>query len=84
MTVRPRTHPVQHLIMADCHHHLMSSISVLSILSRLNVKELVCSRDDEKVGLIRGGNSALVLFIMMLSKGALSAHRKINIGCIEV
>ena len=60
------------------HTSVMSSMSVLFIMPRLEVKEAFCKRDTGKVGAIWGGNSASMLFIMMFSKAAPSAHRKIN------
>lgn len=60
------------------HTSVMPSMSVLLIIVRLGVKEAFCKRDGGKVGHIWGGNSAFMLFIMMPSKAAPSAHRKIN------
>ena len=67
------------------HTSVMPSASVLFIIPRLDAKELFeCSKYDGKVGLIWGGNSAFMLFIMIFSKGAPSAHRKINISYIII
>lgn len=62
------------------HTVVVSFISVLFIMPRLDAKELFCSRDTGKTGLTCGGNSAFILIIIMLSNGAPSAHRKINMS----
>ena len=60
------------------HTSVMPSMSVLLIIVRLGVKDAFCKRDGGKVGHIWGGNAVFMLVIMMPSKGAPSAHRKIN------
>ncbi len=77
----PKTKPCLPL----SHASLTPSTSVLFIIPRLVPKEpFECTRDDGKVGRIWGGNSAFMLFIMIFSKGAPSAHRKINMSYIIV
>ena len=61
------------------HTCALPSISVLFTMTSVDAKELFCSRDAGNLGLIWGGKSAFMLFIMISSKAAPSSHRKINI-----